>query len=179
MAQDRRITMHTSVLATEQSVYPSVPGALEEYDIGRASYNKNVIKSSIGRLGGNSLLTDISASQWGDGWSSSGASFDLEWEDIDGVWNLMGAWENESGSISITTTAYQLLSNGSDLQFCYIKNLGSEGIKISLDGNLTYPLQISSGASTMFRGYSVNLKLNEVYVKTASGTSEIEYLIGS
>jgi hypothetical protein len=29
----------------------------------------------------------------------------------------------------------------------------------------------------MFRGYSSNLKVNEVYVKTASGTSTIEYLI--
>jgi len=29
----------------------------------------------------------------------------------------------------------------------------------------------------MFRGYSTNLKINEVYVKTASGTSTVEYLI--
>jgi len=63
------------------------------------------------------------------------------------------------------------------LQFCYIKNLGSTAVIISLDANSTYPLKLSGGASTMFRGYSSNLKVNEVYVKTASGTSTIEYLI--
>jgi hypothetical protein len=77
----------------------------------------------------------------------------------------------------MSTTQTQLSSDGSDLQFCYIKNLGSTAVIISLDANSTYPLKLSGGASTMFRGYSSNLKVNEVYVKTASGTSTIEYLI--
>jgi hypothetical protein len=77
----------------------------------------------------------------------------------------------------MTTTQSQLSTDSNDLQFCYIKNTGSNAIIISLDANSTYPLKLSAGASTMFRGYSTNLKVNEVYVKTSSGTSTIEYLI--
>ena len=70
MAQDRRVIMRTSVLPTARTAYAAVPGSLEEYDISKATYNKNTVSSSIGRLGGNSTLTDITSAQWGDGWSS-------------------------------------------------------------------------------------------------------------
>ena len=174
MAQDRRVIMKTSVLPTARTAYAAVPGSLEEYDISKATYNKNTVSSSIGRLGGNSTLTDITSAQWGDGWSSfisESATWSANlsnWEGADDTWD---------GIFTMSTTQTQLSSDGSDLQFCYIKNLGSNAVIISLDANSTYPLQLSSGASTMFRGYSSNLKVNEVYVKTASGTSTIEYLI--
>ncbi len=174
MAQDRRVIMRTSVLPTARTAYAAVPGSLEEYDISKATYNKNTVSSSIGRLGGNSTLTDITSAQWGDGWSSfisESATWSANlsnWEGADDTWD---------GIFTMTTTQTQLSSDGSDLQFCYIKNLGSNTVRISLDSDSTYPLQLSSGASTMFRGYSSNLKVNEVYVKTASGTSTIEYLI--
>jgi hypothetical protein len=174
MAQDRRVIMKTSVLPTARTAYAAVPGSLEEYDISKATYNKNTVSSSIGRLGGNSTLTDITSAQWGDGWSSfisESATWSANlsnWEGADDTWD---------GIFTMSTTQTQLSSDGSDLQFCYIKNLGSTAVIISLDANSTYPLKLSGGASTMFRGYSSNLKVNEVYVKTASGTSTIEYLI--
>jgi hypothetical protein len=174
MAQDRRVIMRTSVLPTARTAYAAVPGSLEEYDISKATYNKNTVSSSIGRLGGNSTLTDITSAQWGDGWSSfisESATWSANlsnWEGADDTWD---------GIFTMSTTQTQLSSDGSDLQFCYIKNLGSTAVIISLDANSTYPLKLSGGASTMFRGYSSNLKVNEVYVKTASGTSTIEYLI--
>ena len=174
MAQDRRVIMRTSVLPTARTAYAAVPGSLEEYDISKATYNKNTVSSSIGRLGGNSTLTDITSNQWGDAWSSfisetATWSANLNnWEGTDDTWD---------GIFTMSTTQTQLSSDGSDLQFCYIKNLGSTAVIISLDANSTYPLKLSGGASTMFRGYSSNLKINEVYVKTASGTSTIEYLI--
>ena len=174
MAQDRRVIMRTSVLPTARTAYAAVPGSLEEYDISKATYNKNTVSSSIGRLGGNSTLTDITSAQWGDGWSSfisESATWSANlsnWEGADDTWD---------GIFTMSTTQTQLSSDGSDLQFCYIKNLGSTAVIISLDANSTYPLKLSGGASTMFRGYSTNLKVNEVYVKTASGTSTIEYLI--
>ena len=171
MAQDRRVIMRTSVLPTARTAYAAVPGSLEEYDISKATYDKNTISASIGRLGGNSTLTDITSAQWGDAWTS----FPMNWETAGDVWETVGiSWNGET---PMTTTQYQLSTDGSDLQFCYIKNLGSNTVRISLDSDSTYPLQLSSGASTMFRGYSSNLKVNEVYVKTASGTSTIEYLI--
>ena len=173
MAQDRRVIMRTSVLPTARTAYAAVPGSLEEYDISKATYNKNTVSSSIGRLGGNSTLTDITSAQWGDGWSSfisESATWSANlsnWEGADDTWD---------GIFTMSTTQTQLSSDGSDLQFCYIKNLGSTAVIISLDANSTYPLKLSGGASTMFRGYSSNLKINEVYVKSG-GTSTIEYLI--
>jgi len=178
MAQDRRVVMRTSVIPSEQVAIAAVPGSLEEYNISKATYNDNHTLSSIGRLGGSSLMTDISSNQWGDGWASIVAPLDATyWEGNEEVWESAGFWEGEDPTIS--TTAVQLSSDTSDLQFCYIKNTGSTAVIISLDGgdSGTYPLKLSANASTMFRGYSTNLKINEVYVKTASSTSSIEYLI--
>ena len=177
MAQDRRVIMKTSVLPTATTAYAAVPGSLEEYNITKATYNKNTISTTIGRLGGSSKMTDISDTQWGDAWTSMSGKHQ-EWEDFDELWNTTAAgWDADVGDVSISTTQKQLSTDGSDLQFFYIKNLGSNAAIISLDANSTYPLKLSSGASTMFRGYSTNLKINEVYVKTASGTSTVEYII--
>ena len=174
MATDRRIVMRTSVVPSEQVAIAAVPGSLEEYNISKATYNDNQALSSIGRLGGNSLMTDITATQWGDGWTSFNSPL-AYWESQSDVWELRG--ETWTGELSISTTQLQLSADTSDLQFCYIKNTGSTAVIISLDGNSTYPLKLSANASTMFRGYSTNLKINEVYVKTASSTSSIEYII--
>ena len=176
MAQDRRVIMKTSVLPTATTAYAAVPGSLEEYNITKATYNKNTISSTIGRLGGASKMTDISSTQWGDGWSSLTSG---SWSEVATNWNSLTYlyWD---GFVGITSTQLQLSSDSSDVQFCYIKNTGSTAVIISLDGQAgtpTYPLKLSSGASTMFRGYSTNLKINEVYVKTASGTSTVEYII--
>ena len=165
MATDRRVIMRTSVLPTQT-------GTLEEY----TARTSRMVSAQGGRLGGNSTLTDITSNQWGDGWASIVAPLDATyWEGNEEVWESAGFWEGEDPTIS--ATAVQLSSDTSDLQFCYIKNTGSTAVIISLDGDSTYPLKLSGGASTMFRGYSSNLKVNEVYVKTASGTSTIEYLI--
>ena len=175
MAQDRRVVMRTSVIPSERVAIAAVPGSLEEYNISKVTYTDNHTLSSIGRLGGNSLMTDISSNQWGDGWASIVAPLDAAyWEGNEEVWESAGFWEEEDPTIS--ATAVQLSSDTSDLQFCYIKNTGSTAVIISLDSDSTYPLKLSANASTMFRGYSTNLKVNEVYVKS-SGTSTIEYLI--
>ena len=180
MAQDRRVIMRTSVLPTARTSYAAVPGSLEEKNLTKAAYNKNVI-SSAGRLGGTSKLTDITAAQWSDSWTSMMAGY-VYWEDLSDNIDVSGnRWEDVeepwNGILSLTTSGVALADDTSDLKFCYIKNLGSNTVRISLDTGSTYPLQLSSGASTMFRGYSTNLKINEVYVKTASGTSTVEYII--
>ena len=180
MAQDRRIIMKTSVLPTARTSYAAVPGSLEEKNLTKAAYNKNVI-SSAGRLGGTSKMTDISSTQWSDSWSSMMAGY-VYWEDLSDSTDVSGnRWEDVEepwdGIFGLSTSGVPLADDTSDLQFCYIKNLGSNTVKISLDSDSSYPLQLSSGASTMFRGYSTNLKINEVYVKTASGTSTVEYII--
>ena len=180
MAQDRRVIMKTSVLPTARTSYAAVPGSLEEKNLTKAAYNKNVI-SSAGRLGGTSKMTDISSTQWSDSWSSMMAGY-VYWEDLSDSTDVSGnRWEDVEepwdGIFGLSTSGVALADDTSDLKFCYIKNLGSNTVKISLDSDSSYPLQLSSGASTMFRGYSTNLKINEVYVKAASGTSSVEYII--
>jgi len=173
MATDRRVIMRTSVLPTQT-------GVLEEY----TAKTSRMVSAQGGRLGGTSKMTDITSNQWGDGWSSMFSPY-ITWADLSDSTDVTGnRWEDTydrwDGDAGITTTAIQLASDTNDLQFCYIKNTGSVAVLISLDGQAgtpTYPLKLSGGASTMFRGYSTNLKINEVYVKTASGTSTIEYLI--
>jgi len=179
-AAGRRVIMRTSVLPTARTSYAAVPGSLEEKNLTKAAYNKNVI-SSAGRLGGTSKLTDITAAQWSDSWTSMMAGY-VYWEDLSDNTDVSGnRWEDVeepwNGILSLTTSGVALADDTRDLKFCYIKNLGSNTVRISLDTGSTYPLQLSSGASTMFRGYSTNLKINEVYVKTASGTSTVEYII--
>jgi hypothetical protein len=170
MATDRRVIMRTSVLPTQT-------GTLEEY----TAKTSRMVSTQGGRLGGTSKLTDITATQWSDSWTSMMSEF-AYWETLTDSTDISGnRWEDVEepwdGILSLSTSGVPLADDTSDLQFCYIKNLGSNTVKISLDANSTYPLKLSSGASTMFRGYSTNLKINEVYVKTASGTSTIEYLI--
>ena len=176
MAQDRRVIMKTSVLPTAQTSYAAVPGSLEEYNITKSAYNKNTISTSIGRLGGNSKMTDITSNQWGDGWSSM-ISDTATWDLHTSNWESTGSDTWDNSDVPMTTTQSQLSTDSNDLQFCYIKNTGSNAVLISLDANSTYPLKLSANASTMFRGYSTNLKVNEIYAKTSSGTSTIEYLI--
>jgi len=170
MATDRRVIMRTSVLPTQT-------GTLEEY----TAKTSRMVSTQGGRLGGTSKLTDITATQWSDSWTSMMSEF-AYWETLTDSTDVSGnRWEDVEepwdGILGLTTSGVALADDTSDLQFCYIKNLGSNTVRISLDTDSTYPLQLSSGASTMFRGYSTNLKINEVYVKTASGTSTIEYLI--
>ena len=173
MATDRRVIMRTSVLPTQT-------GTLEEY----TAKTSRMVSAQGGRLGGTSKLTDITATQWSDSWTSMMSEF-AYWETLTDSTDVSGnRWEDVEepwdGILSLTTSGVALADDTSDLQFCYIKNTGSNAVIISLDGQAgtpTYPLKLSGGASTMFRGYSTNLKINEVYVKTASGTSTIEYLI--
>ena len=170
MATDRRVIMRTSVLPTQT-------GTLEEY----TARTSRMVSAQGGRLGGTSKLTDITATQWSDSWTSMMCEF-AYWETLTDSDDVSGnRWEDVEepwdGIFGLSTSGVPLADDTSDLQFCYIKNLGSNTVKISLDSDSSYPLQLSSGASTMFRGYSTNLKINEVYVKTASGTSTIEYLI--
>ena len=176
MAQDRRVIMKTSVLPTARTAYAAVPGSLEEYNITKDTYNKNTI-SSVGRLGGSSKMTDITSNQWGDGWSSfisEKATWDANlsnWEASDDTWD---------GVFEVTSSpATRLSTDSSTVKFCYIKNTGTRVVRISLDSDNTYPLQLSAGASTMFRGNSDEggATISGVYVKGPFGVSTIEYLI--
>ena len=167
MANARKVIMRTKV-----SLLDAV-GTLEE-----ETYDDYITSSSIGsvstngRWGGNSVNTDISSSQTGN-WSSFVESENITWDLNAQNWEEAGAW---SGDFGLTTSGVALSSDTADLKFLYIKNTGSNTVEISLDEGSSYPIKLSANASTMFRGTS-DLDRDEVYVKTSSGTSTVDYIL--
>ena len=167
MANARKVIMRTKVLLLD------AVGALEE-----ETYDDYITSSSIGsvstngRWGGNSVNTDISSSQTGN-WSSFVESENIDWNLNAQNWEEAGAW---TGDFGLTVTGVPLSSDTADLKFLYIKNTGSNTVEISLDTNSSYPIKLSPNASTMLRGTS-DLDRDEVYVKTSSGTSTVDYIL--
>jgi len=167
MANARKVIMRTKV-----SLLDAV-GTLEE-----ETHDDYIASSSIGststngRWGGNSVNTDISSSQTGN-WSSFVESENITWNLNAQNWEEAGAW---SGDFGLTTSGVALSSDTADLKFLYIKNTGSNTVEISLDEGSSYPIKLSANASTMLRGTS-DLDRDEVYVKTSSGTSTVDYIL--
>ena len=167
MANARKVIMRTKVLLLDSV------GTLEE-----ETHDDYITSSSIGststngRWGGNSVNTDISSSQTGN-WSSFVESENITWDLNAQNWEEAGAW---SGDFGLTTSGVALSSDTADLKFLYIKNTGSNTVEISLDTNSSYPIKLSPNASTMLRGTS-DLDRDEVYVKTSSGTSTVDYIL--
>jgi hypothetical protein len=167
MANARKVIMRTKV-----SLLDAV-GTLEE-----ETYDDYIASSSIGsvstngRWGGNSVNTDISASQTGN-WSSFVESENITWNLNAQNWEEAGAW---TGDFGLTTSGVALSTDTADLKFLYIKNTGSNTVEISLDEGSSYPIKLSANASTMLRGTS-DLDRDEVYVKTSSGTSTVDYIL--
>lgn len=167
MANARKVIMRTKV-----SLLDTV-GTLEE-----ETHDDYITSSSIGsvstngRWGGNSVNTDISSSQTGN-WSSFVESENITWNLNAQNWEEAGAW---SGDFGLTTSGVALSTDTADLKFLYIRNTGSNTVEISLDTNSSYPIQLSPNASTMLRGTS-DLDRDEVYVKTSSGTSTVDYIL--
>ena len=167
MANARKVIMRTKV-----SLLDAV-GTLEE-----ETHDDYITSSSIGsvstngRWGGNSVNTDISSSQTGN-WSSFVESENIDWNLNAQNWEEAGAW---TGDFGLTTSGVALSTDTADLKFLYIRNTGSNTVEISLDTNSSYPIKLSPNASTMLRGTS-DLDRDEVYVKTSSGTSTVDYIL--
>ena len=88
-------------------------------------------------------------------------------------WEEAGTW---TGDFGLTTSGVALSTDTADLKFLYVKNTGSNTVEISLDTGSSYPIKLSANASTMLRGTS-DLDRDEVYVKTSSGTSTVDYIL--
>ena len=133
--------------------------------------------SPSGPLGGKGIAT-VNKDQWGDGWVSF-AHQGGYWEDQDDIWNLVG--ETWGGELSVTTTAtnQNLTDDTTDLAFLYIKNTGdTNNCLVSLNGvSGNYYIIIPPGGSVNLRGDGTNLECNEVFVKSNTSTTTIEYII--
>jgi len=166
MPNARRITFGTQVIPT-QSI------EMEETSVRHAEF----MASPGTTIGGKGTAT-INATQWGDGWVSF-SHHGAYWEDQGDIWELQGeAW---SGKLSITTTAtnQNLTDDTSDLAFLYIKNTGdTNNALVSLNGvSGNYYIIVPPSGSVHLRGDGTTLECNEVFVKSNTSTTTIEFII--
>mgnify|MGYP003154339373 CR=1 FL=1 len=156
--------------------------------VSESTYNKYIIDSTVGKnLGGHSSSPDHVAnnlSQDWDGWTSMEHP-KMYWEthdaadtDTDGTWNTAtggeGIWWD--GTASISTSAITPSNQTEDMVYCYIKNVGSTAIYVSLNGGTKYQIKISPGAAFSCRGHE-NTEANDIRIKTLSSTSYAEFVV--
>ena len=123
------------------------------------------------RFGGKGSV-DINSDQAVDGWTSFLSPVDNLWEAVDNVWNLdQTVWDGERG---VTTSAAPLRSDTVNIDFLYVKNLGSVECQLALEGD-EFDILIPAGASVSMRVNSISS--DNIKVQTASSTTTIEYVI--
>ena len=170
MPNARRIIFSSYVVPTQ-----SVEG--EETAIRHTEFQA----SPNGTLGGKGSVP-INATQWGDDWTSmTHSDIDL-WEEFTVNWeDIFRLWEGTSGKIPITTTAadHQLSSDSNDLAFLYIKNTGdTNNCLVSLNGSSgNFFMIVPPNGSVHLRGDGTTLDCNDVYVKSNTSTTTIEFII--
>ena len=145
--------------------------------------HKEFQTSPAGTLGGKESAT-INATQWGDEWTSMESAALSNWEDFTTVFweDFTSNWETApKGEVTITTTAsnHQLSSDSNDLAFLYIKNTGADNnCLVSLNGSSgDFYIIVPPNGSVHLRGDGTTLECNEVYVKSNTSTTTIEYII--
>ena len=137
-------------------------------------------QTSPGKTLGGKGSASINNDQWGDGWTSFNHQ-GAYWEDQDTNWDLVG--ETWTGELQITTTLanHQLVDNSisADLAFLYIKNTGdTNNVQVSLNGSSGNDyIIIPPNGSVHLRGDGTNLDCNDVFVKSNTSTTTIEFII--
>jgi len=156
---DRRVIYGTHVVPQEAIVR-------EE---GATTYKLDITVAK--RVGGKGSV-DINSDQAVDGWVSFLSPVDNLWEAVDNVWNLdQTVWDSERG---VTTSAAVLRSDTVNIDFLYVKNLGSVECQLALEGD-EFDILIPGGAAVSMRVNSISS--DDIKVQTASSTTTIEYVI--
>ena len=98
--------------------------------------------------------------------------------DTDGFWESAtsgtGIWWD--GTALISTSAFTPSNQTEDMVYCYIKNVGSIAIYVSLNGGTKYQIKISPGAAFSCRGHE-NTEANDIRIKTLSSYSYAEFVV--
>ena len=148
----------------------------EVLEMEEASITHTVFHSAVGKTLGGKGTASINTTQWGDGWVSFSHQGGY-WEDQSDIWQLKGeVWD---GILSLTTSPTDLTDDTSDLAFLYIKNLGdTNNCLVSLNGTSgNYYITIPPQGSVHLRGDGTNLDCNDVFVKSNTSTTTIEFII--
>ena len=194
-------TITIPLKASSSRSMAAVEGTLENVDhdkaaytkstseVASSTYNKYRIDSAVGKsLGGHSSssahVANTTSQDW-DGWTSMEHP-QMYWEahdgadtDTDGIWNstTTGTGIYWDGTALISTGAITPSAETEALVYCYIKNVGSTAVYVSLNSGSKYHVKISSGAAFSCRGDGSNVNANEIRIKTLSSTSYVEFVI--
>ena len=162
-AAARRIQYNTQVLPFINDV------ALEEETI---TPKLKYVDSDIKKSYGCSSFIDITANQVNDNWTKTGAI----WNTSSSNWEALTTLNWEEVGENLTTSGEQLNTSGTALVFAYFKNIGSNTILLSNDSGSNYLFKLSAGNALYFKADGI--AVNTIYAKSASGTSELEYVLG-
>jgi hypothetical protein len=157
-------------------IFSSYVVPTQSIEMEEASVRQTQFISSPGKtLGGKGTAT-INAAQWGDGWVSF-SHHGAYWEDQTDPWERQG--ETWSGTLSLTTSPTDLADTTADLAFLYIKNTGdTNNALVSLNGTSgNYYIVIPPQGSVNLRGDGTTLDCHEVFVKSNTSTTTIEFII--
>ena len=166
MATARRALFSSQVIAKESAT-------LEE------GVTKWVIDGSIDKtLGGNSSAT-LTASQWGEAWTSYQHP-EQYWEDCGNNWEDMGEAYNGILTISgVTSLNVDTDVASNPVVFLYVKNLGTEsteGLILSLDGS-NYKIYIPPQGSVNIRGDGSTMQMSHIKVNKVTDNTTVEFII--
>ena len=157
-------------------VVPTKSVEMEETSVRQTQFITSPSGDTLGKTLGGKGTAVINATQWGDGWVSF-AHHKAYWEAQDERWQTQG--ETWSGFLSITTTPTDLTDDSTDLAFLYIKNLGdTNNALVSLNGTSgNYYIVVPPQGSVHLRGDGTILDCNDVFVKSNTSTTTIEWII--
>ena len=170
---DRRVIWGSHVVPQVSFSTTSTQVTREEGSTaGTASYTDYKLDTTVAKRFGGKGSVDINSDQAVDGWTSFLSPVDNLWEAVDNVWNLdQTVWDGKRG---VTTGAATLRSDTVNIDFLYVKNLGSVECKLALEGD-EFDILIPPGAAVSMR---VNSRSSaNIKVQTASSTTTIEYVI--
>ena len=170
---DRRVIWGSHVVPQVSFSTTSTQVTREEgTTAGTASYTDYKLDTTIAKRFGGKGSVDINSDQAVDGWVSFLSPVDNLWEAVDNVWNLdQTTWDGERG---VTASAAVLRSDTVNIDFLYVKNLGSVECQLALEGD-EFDILIPGGAAVSMR---VNSRTSDdIKVQTASSTTTIEYVI--
>ena len=170
---DRRVIWGTHVIPQVSFSTTSTQVTREEgTTAGTASYTDYKLDTTIAKRFGGKGSVDINSDQAVDGWVSFLSPVDSLWEAVDNVWELdQTDWDGER---AVTTSAAVLRSDTVNIDFLYVKNLGSVECQLALEGD-EFDILIPGGAAVSMRVNSISS--DNIKVQTASSTTTIEYVI--
>ena len=137
------------------------------------------MEGGAGRAYGGKGIAALTASQWGEGWTSMNGSQQY-WENMDNHWEDEGvAWTGIQTISGVTSLNVDSASASNPVLFLYIRNLGTDSdqsLKVSIDGS-NYKICIPPKGSLSLRGDGTTLQMEDVKVNKVTSNTTIEFII--